>query len=80
MDQDVETQFHTIDLFIRSVLDDMDKVSKSTRKIDIMAYIECLEDRIKNCTTHNKYIMGLFDERIAYTSLLSTLTTTQKVG
>eukprot|EP01044_Picomonas_judraskeda_P043780 COSAG03_NODE_23197_length_282_cov_0.841530_1_plen_22_part_10 len=22
MDQDVETQFHTIDLFIRSVLDD----------------------------------------------------------
>jgi hypothetical protein len=47
MDQDVETQFHTIDLFIRSVLDDMDKVSKSTRKIDIMAYIESWKNELK---------------------------------
>ena len=48
MDQDVETQFHTIDLFIRSVLDDMDKVSKSTRKIDIMAYIDAWKTDLKN--------------------------------
>jgi hypothetical protein len=47
MDQDVETQFHTIDLFIQSVLDDMDKVSKSTRKIDIMAYIESWKTELK---------------------------------
>ena len=47
MDQDVETQFHTIDLFIRSVLDDMDKVSKSTRKIDIMAYIDSWKTELK---------------------------------
>jgi hypothetical protein len=47
MDQDVETQFHTIDLFIRSVLDDMDKESKSTRKIDIMAYIDSWKTELK---------------------------------
>jgi len=47
MDQDVETQFHTIDLFIQSVLDDMDKVSKFTRKIDIMAYIESWKTELK---------------------------------
>ncbi len=47
MNQDVETQFHTIDLFIRSVLDDMDKVSKSTRKIDIMAYIDSWKTELK---------------------------------
>ena len=40
MQQDVETQFHTIDLFIRSILDDMRKVSMSTKKADTMAYID----------------------------------------
>jgi hypothetical protein len=40
MDQDVEAQFHTIDVFIRSILNDMDKVSMSTKKADTMAYIE----------------------------------------
>ena len=47
MTEDVETQFHTIDLFVRSVLDDMDKVSKSTRKIDIMAYIDAWKTELK---------------------------------
>ena len=40
MQQDVKTQLHTIDLFIRSILDDMRKVSMSTKKADTMAYIE----------------------------------------
>ena len=47
MTEDVETQFHTIDLFVRSVLDDMDKVSKSTKKIDIMAYIDAWKTELK---------------------------------
>ena len=40
MDQDTETQLHTIDVFVRSILDDMDKVSMSTKKADTMAYID----------------------------------------
>jgi len=40
MDQDVETQFHTIDLFLRSILDDISKVSRSTTKADMMAYMD----------------------------------------
>jgi len=40
MDQDVETQFHTIDLFVRSILDDISKVSRSTTKADMMAYMD----------------------------------------
>ena len=47
MKQDVETQFHTIDLFIRSILDDIDKVSKSTKKIDMMAYMEAWKTELK---------------------------------
>jgi len=40
MQQDVETQFHTIDLFIRSILDDMRKISRSTSKADMMAHMD----------------------------------------
>jgi len=40
MDQDVETQLHTIDLFVRSILDDMHNVSRSTTKADMMAYMD----------------------------------------
>ena len=41
MQQDVETQFHTIDLFVRSILDDMRNISMSTTKADTMiAYID----------------------------------------
>ena len=47
MKQDVETQLHTIDLFIRSILDDIDKVSKSTKKIDMMAYMEAWKTELK---------------------------------
>ena len=47
MKQDVETQFHTIDLFIRSILDDMRNVSRSTTKDGIMAYIEAWKTELK---------------------------------
>jgi len=40
MKQDVETQFHTIDLFVRSILDDISNISKSTTKANILAYME----------------------------------------
>jgi hypothetical protein len=40
MDQDIETQLHTIDLFVRSILDNMHNVSRSTTKADMMAYMD----------------------------------------
>ena len=40
MTQDTETQFHTIDLFVRSILDDMRNISRSTTKADMMAYMD----------------------------------------
>jgi hypothetical protein len=40
MKQDVETQFHTIDLFVRSILDDISNISKSTTKANMLAYME----------------------------------------
>ena len=40
MKQDVETQFHTIDLFVRSILDDINNISKSTTKASMIAYME----------------------------------------
>ena len=40
MQQDVETQFHTIDLFIRSILDDMRKYQDQQTKADMMAYMD----------------------------------------
>jgi len=55
MDQDVEAKFHTIDVFIRSILDDMNKVSLSTKKADTMAYI----DAWKNDLLTIKHIMDL---------------------
>jgi len=55
MDQDVETQFHTIDVFIRSILNDMDKVSMSTKKADTMAYIEAWKQELLTI----KHIMDL---------------------
>jgi hypothetical protein len=39
MKQDVETQFHTIDLFVRSILDDISNISKSTTKANMLAYM-----------------------------------------
>ena len=47
MQQDVETQFHTIDLFIRSILDDMRKVSRSTSKADMMAHMDAWKTELK---------------------------------
>ena len=41
MKQDVETQFHTIDFFVRSILDDINSISKtSTTKSSMLAYME----------------------------------------
>ena len=40
MEEDKETQLHTIDLFVRSILDDMRNVSRSTTKADMMAYMD----------------------------------------
>ena len=40
MKQDVETQFHTIDLFVRSILDDISNISKSTTKANMLAHME----------------------------------------
>ena len=40
MKQDVETQLHTIDLFVRSILDDISNISKSTTKANMLAYME----------------------------------------
>ena len=40
MKQDTETQLHTIDLFVRSILDDMRNISRSTTKADMMAYMD----------------------------------------
>ena len=56
MQQDVETQFHTIDLFIRSILDDMRKVSMSTKKADTMAYIDAWKTEL----TTIQHIMDIY--------------------
>jgi len=40
MEEDKETQLHTIDLFVRSILDDMRNVSRSTTKADMMAHMD----------------------------------------
>jgi hypothetical protein len=47
MTQDTETQFHTIDLFVRSILDDMRNISRSTTKADMMAYIDAWKTDLK---------------------------------
>ena len=39
MSEDTETQLHTIDLFVRSIIDDMRNISMSTTKPDMIAYI-----------------------------------------
>ncbi len=39
MSEDTETQLHTIDLFVRSIIDDMRNISMSTTKLDMMAYM-----------------------------------------
>ena len=40
MSEDTETQLHTIDLFVRSILDDMRNISRSTTKADMMAHMD----------------------------------------
>jgi len=47
MKQDTETQFHTIDLFVRSILDDMRNISRSTTKADMMAYMDAWKTELK---------------------------------
>ena len=48
MQQDVETQFRTIDQFIKYILDDMRKISMSTRKADTMAYNDAWRTELTN--------------------------------
>ena len=47
MEQDKETQLHTIDLFVRSILDDMRNISRSTTKADMMAYMEAWKSELR---------------------------------
>ncbi len=47
MEQDVETQLHTIDLFVRSILDDMLNISRSTTKADMMAYMDAWKTELR---------------------------------
>ena len=39
MEQDLESKLHTIDVFTRDILDDIRRVSISTSKADMLAYI-----------------------------------------
>ena len=47
MEEDKETQLHTIDLFVRSILDDMRNVSRSTKKADMIAYMDAWRGELK---------------------------------
>ena len=55
MSEDVETQFHTIDLFVRDILDDMKNVSKSTTKPVILAHIDAWQNTLETI----KYIIDI---------------------
>jgi hypothetical protein len=50
MEEDKETQLHTIDLFVRNVLSDMKNVSKSTTKGEMLAYISAWENELLTVT------------------------------
>jgi len=50
MQEDEESQLHTIDLFVRNVLSDMKNVSKSTTKGDMLAYISAWENELLTVT------------------------------
>ena len=47
MDQNIETQFHTIDFFIRDILSDMQNVSMSTKKTYMVAYISAWKNTLE---------------------------------
>tara|TARA_R110000803_G_C11952059_1_gene317800 strand:+ start:1239 stop:1406 length:168 start_codon:yes stop_codon:yes gene_type:complete len=47
MKEDVETQFETIDLFVRDILDDMRNISKSTTKIAILAHVDAWQNTLE---------------------------------
>ena len=46
MEEDKETQLHTIDLFVQSILDDMRNVSRSTTKADMIAYMDAWKNEL----------------------------------
>jgi hypothetical protein len=46
----METQLHTIDLFVRNVLSDMKNVNKSTSKADMLAYMSAWENELLTVT------------------------------
>ena len=47
MTEDVETQFHTIDLFVRDILSDMKTVSKSTTKPVMLAHVSAWQNTLE---------------------------------
>tara|TARA_B110000977_G_C10800839_1_gene386224 strand:- start:176 stop:343 length:168 start_codon:yes stop_codon:yes gene_type:complete len=47
MTEDVETQFHTIDLFVRDILSDMKTVSKSTTKPVMLAHMSAWQNTLE---------------------------------
>jgi hypothetical protein len=55
IDEDLETQLHTIDLFVGNVLDDMKNVSKTTTKTDMLAYISAWQNELETV----KYIIDI---------------------
>jgi hypothetical protein len=47
MNQDVENQLHTINMFVESVLSEMRKISLASTKVEMVAYIKAWEGELK---------------------------------
>ena len=50
MQEDMETQLHTIDLFVRNILSDMNNVTKATNKADMLAYMDAWKNELLTIT------------------------------
>ena len=55
MKEDMETQLHTIDLYVRNLLDDMKSVTKASTKGDMLAHIDAWTNEVQTI----KYIIDL---------------------
>ena len=55
MEEDVETQFHTIDLFVRDILSDMKTVNKITTTPVMLAHISAWQKTLETI----KYIIDI---------------------
>ena len=47
MNEDLETQLHSIDLFVRDMLNDMRNVSKSTTKPVMLAHVDAWRNTLE---------------------------------